>query len=350
MRPVGMAIVGAGDAGQRLAVASLKIADAYKDTNAYPRLVTIVDQDSATAADFARRFGFPRRSNQFSNMLEEPEICVVAISEPEHNGIAVSAAEAGKHLHLENHPFTGLIGAELLGAVMAAGVSASVSYPHFTNPSIVLFRELIASGELGSILHFRARLSATEGLTHIRGCQEGDACVQRLFKSALLGLLAIGRSTLGEIRTITFVDRNNAGCNGTIGLQFESGLKGTIEVCDGYLGASPSFQLETRGTAGAAAFNTYEPGWLKFQKRSKGVASGPPATIFPSPVHFPSNAHWAFRSPHFTPVELKAIELATFLAADHTPHQSFANLHDAKRLQELINAALVAAKPNPFGI
>ena len=133
-------------------------------------------------------------------------------------------------------------------------------------------------------------------------------------------------------------------------MHFESGLSGTIEMREGFLGETPSFQFEVQGTDGVAAFNTYEPGSLRFQKRNEGVPVGLPTSIFPAPVHFPSNSHWEFRSPHFNSLELKAIELATFWAVEHTAYQSYANLRDARRLQELINGALVNTQPHPFGI
>ncbi|GEM_PF-3539436 len=350
MRPVGIAIVGADAAGERLAAASSKLVDGYIDSDDRPRLMTIVDQSGANAADLAGRYQFARWRMHWPIMLEDAEISVVAISEFDEGRMALCAAQAGKHVHLEHHPFDSTSDSSLIKAVKAAGVEVNVSYPHFTSPSIVLFCEMFGTRELGTITQFRASLTATKNLSCVQGLSKHSTCCERNFRSTFLSVLAIARKAIGEIKAISFQTGSDGALGEVILLRFESGLTGTIEVRDCFLGESPSFQLEAQGTDGAVAFNTYEPGSLQFQKRSYGVPIGQPVTIFPSSIHFPSNVHWAFRSPHFTSVELKAIELATFLAPNRTSNQSFANLHDARRLQNLINASLVDKRPHPFGI
>jgi len=322
----------------------------YKDDDDAPNLMTVVDRDGAKAAELVHRFKFARWRVQSAIVLEDQEVHLAVISERDTDRLMHAAANAGKRLHLECHPFDKAIDAELIGIVERANVMVNVSYRHFTNPSIVLLREMVASGELGTVIQIRARLTAGEGLSCVEGLSEQSAPSENSIKSAFLAVLAIARKVLGEIGAVSFRCGSQRANPRHVALRFESGANGTIEMCDAFLGAGPSFQIEIQGTRGAIAFNTYEPGFLRFQKRNGSVGIGEPGTVFPASSHFPSNVHWEFRNPHFSSIELKAIELATLLGAKSASDPSFANLRDALRIQALINAALADARSHPFAV
>ncbi|MEW9612768.1 Gfo/Idh/MocA family oxidoreductase [Shinella sp. S4-D37] len=350
MRPVGIAIIGAGAAGHRLAAASSKLVRDYRESSERPRLMTIADHDGPRAAELARKFQFARWRVHWPIVLEDPEIDVVSISEPNNERIAFAAAKAGKNIHLEYHPFSSSSGVELVIAAQEAGISANVSYPHLSNPSIALLRDMISAGELGSIVHVRARLIATDAPRCMaEDFRQGTDNRQEL-KAILLAVLAIATKAVGEIRTIAIQGSGNGPGRPHVALRFGPGFNGTIEFCDGFLGATPSFQIEVQGILGTAAFDTNEPGVLKYQKELDGKSAELPTTMYPTSRHLPANVHWEFRNPHFDLVELKSIEMASFLSVGEAGGCLGANLHDARRLQDLINDALVQSTPHPFGI
>jgi len=97
-----------------------------------------------------------RITTRFDDLLESPDIDIIAIATPNHlhAAQAVAAAQAGKHILLEKP--TALNAGELAAihqAVAAAGVRTIVSFELRYNPYIRFVRWLRESGRLGAI-HF----------------------------------------------------------------------------------------------------------------------------------------------------------------------------------------------------
>jgi predicted dehydrogenase len=97
-----------------------------------------------------------RITTRFDDLLESPDIQIVAIATPNHlhAAQAVAAARAGKHILIEKP--TALSAVELAAiheAVASAGVRTIVSFELRYNPYIRFVRWLRGSGRLGAI-HF----------------------------------------------------------------------------------------------------------------------------------------------------------------------------------------------------
>ena len=92
-------------------------------------------------------------------MVRRPDIDAVDIVTPPntHAEIAVAAAEAGKHIFCEK-PFTVTVeeAERALEAVQRAGVKHMLGFNYRRVPAIGLAKQLIESGRLGKIYHFRA--------------------------------------------------------------------------------------------------------------------------------------------------------------------------------------------------
>ncbi len=91
--------------------------------------------------------------------MARPDIDVVDIATPPstHAEIAIAAAQAGKHIFCEK-PFTATVeeAERALEAVTRAGVKHMLGFNYRRVPAIALAKQLVESGRLGKIYHFRA--------------------------------------------------------------------------------------------------------------------------------------------------------------------------------------------------
>ena len=125
-----------------------------------PRMRVICGRDRAGAEAMAARFGWESVETSWERVLERKDVDAVDISTPGHlhKTIAVAAAQAGKHILCEK-PLgnTGAEAKEMLDAVLRAKVSHGVVFNYRRVPAIMLAKQLVESGRLGRIFHFRAR-------------------------------------------------------------------------------------------------------------------------------------------------------------------------------------------------
>ena len=102
MRTIGFGLIGTGFMGKchTLAYRSVR---AVLDTVLTPRLVRVCDRDRAAAESYAERSGFERASDDWREVVEDPDVDIVAITTPDkfHCEMALAALAAGKHVHCE---------------------------------------------------------------------------------------------------------------------------------------------------------------------------------------------------------------------------------------------------------
>jgi predicted dehydrogenase len=119
----------------------------------------IVGRHEAPLKQAAADFGWEEYSTDWREVIKRPDIDVVDIASPPntHAEIAIAAAQAGKHIFCEK-PFTiSLEEAErALAAVQQAGVKHMLGFNYRRVPAIGLAKNLVQSGRLGRIYHWRA--------------------------------------------------------------------------------------------------------------------------------------------------------------------------------------------------
>ncbi len=128
-------------------------------TGIEPIRKVIVGRHAAPLKQAAQDFGWEEYSTDWRSVIARPDIDVVDIATPPstHAEIAIAAAEAGKHIFCEK-PFTATVdeGERALEAVQRAGVKHMLGFNYRRVPALALARQLVASGRLGKIYHFRA--------------------------------------------------------------------------------------------------------------------------------------------------------------------------------------------------
>lgn len=108
---------------------------------------------------FADQWGYESTENDWRKLLERDDIDAVDICVPNnlHKEIAIAAAEAGKMILCEKPlAIDSVEGEEMCAAVEKAGVANTVWYNYRRVPAVTHAKNIIDSGKLGRIFHYRA--------------------------------------------------------------------------------------------------------------------------------------------------------------------------------------------------
>jgi predicted dehydrogenase len=126
---------------------------------AVPDLAAICGRNLAAVQAAAARFGYARAYTDWREMLADDSVHLLDNGGPNdaHAAPCIAAAKAGKHVICEK-PLgrTAEESKAMLDAVEAAGVKHMVAFNYRFVPAIRQIRNLIDSGALGRIYHFRA--------------------------------------------------------------------------------------------------------------------------------------------------------------------------------------------------
>lgn len=126
---------------------------------AIPRLVAICGRSEEATAEAARRFGYEGYYTDWRKMLENDAIQLFDNGGPNdtHADPCIMAAQAGKHILCEK-PLarTAEESKKMLDAVKKANIKHMVAFNYRFVPAVRQIRNLIDSGALGQIYHWRA--------------------------------------------------------------------------------------------------------------------------------------------------------------------------------------------------
>src|SRR5512136_470403 len=156
---VGVGMLGYAFMGKAHSNAYKKIPYMIYPPPAIPKLVAICGRDEEAVAEAARRFGYQTHYTDWRKMLEDDRIQLLDNGGPNdtHEGPCNAAAAAGKHVFCEKPMARNAEEAKsMLDAVTKAGVKHMVAFNYRFVPAIRLAYDLIKSGKLGQIYHFRA--------------------------------------------------------------------------------------------------------------------------------------------------------------------------------------------------
>ncbi len=126
---------------------------------AIPRLVAISGRNEKALTEASKRYGYETYYDDWRKMLENDQVQLFDNSAPNsvHAEPCIFAAQAGKHVLCEK-PLarTAEESKKMLEAVETANVKHMVGYNYRFVPAIRLARNIINSGALGKIYHYRA--------------------------------------------------------------------------------------------------------------------------------------------------------------------------------------------------
>ncbi len=132
----------------------------FFDPGAKLHLKALCGRDAAWVRKAADQFGFEEIETDWERLVTRADIDVIDITAPSnvHKQIAIAAANNGKHLFCEK-PLALTVGdaREILAAAQKAGVKHQIGFNYRFAPAILLAKQLIDSGKIGTIRHFRAK-------------------------------------------------------------------------------------------------------------------------------------------------------------------------------------------------
>jgi myo-inositol 2-dehydrogenase/D-chiro-inositol 1-dehydrogenase len=159
MKTLNIGLVGYGFMGRAHSNAYRKV-NQFFDLPYRPVLKAAAARDKGKVGAFAERWGYERAHTDWRAMVDDPEIDLIDIASPNdtHAEIAIAAAEAGKMILCEKPLARNLEEAKkMVEAVREKGVRTMVWYNYRRIPAVTFAHEIVASGKLGKIFHYRAK-------------------------------------------------------------------------------------------------------------------------------------------------------------------------------------------------
>ncbi|MBK8136770.1 MAG: Gfo/Idh/MocA family oxidoreductase [Chloroflexi bacterium] len=157
MKTLNVAIIGTKFMGKAHSNAWLN-SPHFFDMPARPVLKVACGQDREALAQFATTWGWEEIETDWRKVVARPDIDIIDISLPQnlHHEVALAAAKAGKHIFCEKPIAMNLQQAEeMLAAAQAAGIVHYLNHNYRRVPAVMLARQLIDEGRIGTIYHWR---------------------------------------------------------------------------------------------------------------------------------------------------------------------------------------------------
>jgi predicted dehydrogenase len=165
-RHIGIAVLGLGWMGQAHSRSALRIPSLFPNRSFEPRLVVCADTVPAARERAVNDFGFEKAVEDWREAIADPDVDVVWVTTPNmmHLEMIEAACAAGKAVFCEK-PIGGKPEhvVQAYRAALAAGVPTGVGYNYLWSPLVLHARDLIASGQLGEITHYRGRFLTMYG-------------------------------------------------------------------------------------------------------------------------------------------------------------------------------------------
>ena len=262
----------------------------FFETGYRPVLKAAAARNASKLRHFADMWGYESVESDWRALIERKDIDAIDICVPNdlHAEIAIAAARAGKMV-LTEKPLarTEAEGLPMVEAVEKAGVPNMVWYNYRRVPAVMLIRNLVASGKLGKIFHYRAKF--LQDWTISPDVPQGGAATWRLdvdaAGSGVTGdLLAHCLDTAiwinGSIASLsamteTFIKERKHALTGKaqpVGIddaaavltRFANGSLGTFESTRYARGHKAAYTLEINGEKGSLSWDLHDLNRVQF--------------------------------------------------------------------------------------
>jgi predicted dehydrogenase len=351
VKPIGVGMLGYAFMGKAHSNAYKTLAYMTWPPPLLPQLVAIAGRNEEAVAEAARRYGFAEHVTDWKALVADDRIQLFDNAGPNnlHAEPTIAAAEAGKHVLCEkplgrdaDESF------ETWQRVRAAGVKHMCAFNYRFVPAVRLAYEIISSGELGELQHFRGAYLQEWGTT------EGD--IWRFQKdiagSGSLGdlgahVIDLARYLVGEVDAVsamtqTFIPGRDVDDAVEAVVTFSNGSVGTIEASRFCPGRKNHFTWEINGSKGSLAFDLERLNELQYSEGNAGFR-----TVLVSEADHPFWQHWWPQGhmigwEHSFVHEIHHLLTAIRDDADVAPHG--ATLEDGYRAAEICDAMLRSAE------
>ncbi|NQW75669.1 MAG: Gfo/Idh/MocA family oxidoreductase [Cytophagales bacterium] len=159
MKKIRIGLIGTGFMGRTHSNGYNRLQNFFPDLVCTPVLQAVCSRNEASVKAFAAQWGYASYETDWRKMIARDDIDAVDICTPNdtHAEIAIAAAAAGKMILCEKPLSRTLAEGELMvAAIEKAGVANTVWYNYRRLPAVTLAKQIIDSGKLGKIFHYRA--------------------------------------------------------------------------------------------------------------------------------------------------------------------------------------------------
>ncbi|MEY3576797.1 MAG: hypothetical protein RL394_379 [Bacteroidota bacterium] len=158
-KTLNIGLIGGGFMGRTHSNGYNRISNFFPDLEYTPVLKAVCFRNETKLKAFAEQWGYESTETDWRKLIERDDIDAVDICTPNdtHAEIAIAAAKAGKMILCEKPLARDLAESQgMVDAIEAAGVKNTVWYNYRRIPAVTLAKNIIASGKLGKIYHYRA--------------------------------------------------------------------------------------------------------------------------------------------------------------------------------------------------
>jgi predicted dehydrogenase len=159
MDAIRIGLIGCGLMGRTHSNGYKRIGDFFPELKYRPVLVAACSRRKEKVKAFAEQWGYQSYETDWKKMIERDDIDAIDICTPNdsHAEIAIAAAAARKIILCEKPLARNLEEAQkMVDAIEKAGVANTVWYNYRRVPAVTLAKQIVDSGKLGKIFHYRA--------------------------------------------------------------------------------------------------------------------------------------------------------------------------------------------------
>jgi predicted dehydrogenase len=288
-KALNVGMIGYGFMGRAHSNAYRKVANFF-DLDYQPVLKAACGRNRAKVEEFAYRWGYEEIETDWKKLVARKDIDAIDICVPNdlHMEIAIAAAKAGKMVLTEKPLARNTAeGKKMVAAVEKAGVANMVWYNYRRIPAVTLIKQVVDSGKLGKIFHYRANF--LQDWTINPDVPQGGAGTWRL------DVEAAGSGVTGDLiahcvdtaiwingpiaslsaMTETFVKKRKHAVTGKVqpvGIddaaavmaRFENGSLGLFESTRYARGHKALYTLEINGERGSFIWNLHDLNYVQF--------------------------------------------------------------------------------------
>lgn len=152
-------LIGCGFMGRTHSNGYNRIRNFFPELQYEPQLKAVCSRNPEKVKAFAAQWGYESSETDWKALVNRDDIDAIDICTPNdtHAEIAIAAAAKGKMILCEK-PLSRTLaeGQKMVDAVEKAGVANTVWYNYRRIPAVTLAKQIIDSGKLGKIFHYRA--------------------------------------------------------------------------------------------------------------------------------------------------------------------------------------------------
>ncbi len=285
MTTIGIGVIGMGWMGQVHSRSYSMVSQRFPDSDLNARLVICSDNVEERAQKAQKMLGFEQSTTRWQDVIEHPDVQIVNIATPNslHVEIVKAAAEAGKHIFCEKP--VGRIPKEtsqIEAIAREAGVLTFVGFNYRWSPMVMHAKKLIAEGKLGDLTQFRGRFFSMYGsdpMGLLSWRFDKNISGYGVLGDIMAHVMDMALFLTGPVKRVvsnshTFIPERpkpipGKGTHYSVGqpddpkgpvtnedyvgalVEFENGVRGSVEVSRTIFGPKNQFGFEINGTKGA---------------------------------------------------------------------------------------------------